>query len=473
MDHLLAGLVDLVSLGITAVYMLVMATTSCLSMAVPIVGFGGLVYVLSQHQSRRRKAFRQGMAELGFTPVGRGFDGVIDDEPIALRPRSTGSGKHRRYYMDFQVRLPASGLSVTHKNVFSPSRQRSGDPAFDDQFMFQATVEGRGWLTHTLRRQLLALRGSVQLSPTLSSQQRAFRRTVHDVHVRDDVLTVVHRGQSPSREEVLFLCRELAAVASSFRDAPWDPEFIVRSDPEPGVRYRMLAAYAQQHLPEAEALAREVLASDETDPEVRLQATIVLGDGDGLVTAALDPGLSEALRLRAADAASGPWRIRAIGGLVASDNVSLGARALVLCEGFGSPELSGALLGAGPIVASAGYRASLHPACEVLATLLGRHPVDGAGPLLERMLQIEDADVRRSAVQALALAGTSVQVPALRELEGQLGLFDGALRMAIGQAVARIQSRVEGGAGGLAIVDAADAAGQLSLAQAARPKVRS
>ncbi len=102
------------------------------------------------------------------------------------------------------------------------------------------------------------------------------------------------------------------------------------------------------------------------------------------------------------------------------------------------------------------------------AKALGQIGNPAAEPSLIQALQREDKDIRVAAAEALGRAGSAAAVLPLKEA-AERSRLDLDLRRATRQAIAEIQSRVEGGSAGQLSLTGADAgqaeAGQLSLAQ--------
>lgn len=102
-------------------------------------------------------------------------------------------------------------------------------------------------------------------------------------------------------------------------------------------------------------------------------------------------------------------------------------------------------------------------AAEDLAELLGALPAELSQPALLVLLANRSGEVKRAAARSLGQVGTVAAVPALLALAKPI-ILDGSLRDLAHDAILRIQYRIQNGeAGGLALVEAGEQAGGLSV----------
>jgi HEAT repeat protein len=449
-EQVLHLFVMLFSVGLYAVAMIGGVLGSILATLAPFVLFMGLFLMgINQGQSRRKKRRELLVDQLGLVADRYGFSGILEGASVRLQERSTGSGKQRRYYTDFSARTGVSGLVLNSQSSFFAARDVTvGDPPFDETFRTYCGPEGLGWLGADVRYAL-----------------RALRREGFVAH-KDGVLTLILSGQSHSAEACERLLRLVAQVSVAMQQGG-DLVQQVQDEPEANVRWRMLEALGQQDVVAAKIEARRLLQSD-SDPTVRLQAALLLRHEAALLEGIRSDRADPTLRSAAASTLSGGARCVAVE-VLARDSM-LWVAAVGLAEGHEGPPMSLALLHVfdeGGLVQTAVATGRFTKTCEHVARALGKGPAEGVSDALLRLLDVDDDGVRRAAVQSLALVGSVADVPGLRAFEEGLGLFDGSLKLVVGQAIARIQTRGGGSSGQLSIVDTAGQAGAVSLAQQA------
>ncbi len=234
----------------------------------------------------------------------------------------------------------------------------------------------------------------------------------------------------------------------------------IRSEPEVRVRLRCLHTLIKW-FPEDPA-SREALraAAKVGSVEVRLTAAIALGEEgrEALIALAQEEGpLAEPFRVRAIKALGGsiPGEVaeRAYASAVANRESRAAAACLAALARIGGDRVVTALAKA--LAASDGELGA------AAARALGDTSLPGAEAHLLANLEGRERMVTLAAVEALGRIGTARSVPQLKECAGRRP-EDRVLERAVRQAVAEIQSRLEGAEPGQLSLAAANA-GELTV----------
>jgi HEAT repeat protein len=323
--------------------------------------------------------------------------------------------------------LRREGLATAfEKRVVGEREIEVGDPRFDEEYY----VQGQGPLALALldqetRRGLgRLLRGRVEVP---GSEAVSIRPSLSDgvleAQVREGVF-------SPGRERIPDVLAAMLEVAPRLVAPPDVAARIaanLRGEPEPGARLQSLLLLAREF--PSHPATREALLAGRSDasPEVRLRASMALGDEgrDTLVALTSDESVGDGVAARAVSA--------------------LGAR---IPLDVGLAVLRRALSGDG--------RPGTAVACLDTLGTAGRAEAE---PLAIEALRSDAPPVRAVAARALGRVGTVGAVAALREAMDRGELSRGAGR----QAIAEIQSRLAGAAPGQLSLAGAEA-GALSLA---------
>ncbi|MFP5286559.1 MAG: HEAT repeat domain-containing protein [Thermoanaerobaculia bacterium] len=324
---------------------------------------------------------------------------------------------------------PAQGMQV-------------GDSGFDHAF----SVEGPELQVFALldagtRRRLLAVNaaGSLEISP-------------------GQILAVVSGAASLSDvlPALLAVRKRLGAPIDVRRSLVEN----VKRDPESGVRLQNLLLLLRE-LPRDPATAEALRAAcSDRLPEIRLRAARELGD---------DASRKALLEL-AHDLEDDTWSAEAVSAL--GPDLPVERAKALLGRAWSTGRLRTAL--ACLEVLGRSGAAAVEPLAEVLAlhnaklATAAARALEATGspdaePLLIQALQHPESDVREAAAKALGRAGSAAAVLPLKETAERFPL-DLELRIATRQAIARIQSRIQGGSPGQLSL-AGSEEGQLSLAE--------
>jgi hypothetical protein len=297
-----------------------------------------------------------------------------------------------------------------------------GHVAFDDRFRVQgATALVRARLDGPTRDTLLTLvRRLLRDSPL----------TVADGQLRAVVPEAYRVADGETADETFTLLAQVARRLSGPVDIVAELAKSARQDALSRVRVLCVRTLVREYAQDAGLgpLLRDAAA--DPDPEVRFEAATALGpDGLAVLNALVaDTSVEDELAARAAESL-GP-------------KLDLELARATLRRESGRPV--------------ANRRASVARAC---AAALGRagDPQDEA-LLLEVVKDQHDDALRLSAVRALGQAGTALAVPTLTELTNA---SEGLLRRAAREAIATIQSRLQGATPGQLSLD--PGTGQMAL----------
>jgi hypothetical protein len=232
-----------------------------------------------------------------------------------------------------------------------------------------------------------------------------------------------------------------------------------RRDPEAGVRIVNLLLLVRERPGDPDTLEVLRSACSDTSPKVRLRAAIELGEEGHNVLLELAEGRQ--------DDASSAQAVAQLGGKLPLERVrTILFRALEKGRLQTTVRACLEVLGhRGAAAVDALEKVMTRQKGELAAAAalaLGTTGEPAAEPPLLQALQSEHSDLREAAVTALGRVGTAAAVQPLREAADR-SLFDLALRRAARQAIAEIQSRLQGASPGQLSL-AETEAGQLSLA---------
>jgi HEAT repeat protein len=433
--------------------------------------------VASERRRAHLRAWRKAVAQAGLSDVEEAEGGIFGGERVSgrsghldVRLESYQHGKHDRGTQIVVtglghgmggLTLRREGFSTAfEKRIIGEREIEIGDPAFDDEYDVRgATPLALAVLGNETRRRVAGLlRGRVAVTRSVSVEVGAsLSGGVLQVRVREGAF---HR----SREwipEVLSTVLDVARLLVAPADIPRRLAENLRGEPVAGVRLQCLLTLTRE-FPGHPATREALLAAraDESE-EVRLRAGLALGAEGREV-------LLEVASREWADDSCAARAIDALGAHLAVDRAEkiLGhalrtrrlAAARACLEALGRFGGAGAV---GPLAkVLAVERGELGGAA---AEALGATGLEAAEAPLVEALSIESSEVRIAAARALGRVGTVGAVAPLREAASRSG--EGAMRRAVRQAVAEIQSRLEGAAPGQLSL-AAGESGQLSLAEA-------
>jgi hypothetical protein len=386
---------------------------------------GGLLYGFLRH-GRRLRGWQETAAACGLEVVeGSAWKLQLTARtgPVEVK---IGMGEKEGQPTRIVVSIPGppgfSSMSIRRKPLlrwatdYGTRREareiKIGDGSFDDTFLLEGPMP-----------QILAL---------LDAETR---RLLTEVSTKGELeLSASDLRLDMSDEWVPYVLRHLLDIGRRFMQATDIPQLLTenaRRDPEPGVRLRNLLALAREFPNDPRTFEALRTACSDPSPEVRLQAAKELGaEGRDLL---LD--LAESL----------------VDDAVSAEAVAALARALPL-------ERTRAILD------QALSRSRPETARACMAAFGKSGEAVAAEPPLVLVLQHEQADLRVAAANALGRVGTAAAVLPLKEA-AERSWLDLELRRATSQAVAEIQSRLQGAAPGQLSLAPSDA-GQLSLAQA-------
>lgn len=233
-----------------------------------------------------------------------------------------------------------------------------------------------------------------------------------------------------------------------------------RLDPEPDVRLQNLLLLIRELPGDPETVGALREACLDPVPEIRLRAARELGEeGRGVLLDLAESLLNDAVSAEAISALGGalPYeRVNAILDRALSRRRVLTARVCVEAIGRSGDPAAVEVLGR-VLEQEHGYLAP------DAARALGATGSPAAEPALIAVLQRDDENLRVAAANALARVGSVAAVLPLRELADRFLL--GETRKAAREAIAEIQSRIQGASPGQLSL-AGTEAGQLSLAEA-------
>jgi HEAT repeat protein len=329
-----------------------------------------------------------------------------------------------------------NNVSLRPESILTWPRQiEIGDRSFDDTF----AIDGPLWpLLAAFDAETRGLLRLVQAESRLQLSSGQLRAEMSDRKVGEVLPLLLKLSRRFARP--LDLPRRLAENAGQ--------------DPEPGVRLQNLLVLIRE-LPEAPATAEALRkACSDPSPAMRLQAARELGaEGHGILLAIAE-GPDDALSAQAVAALGGELPFERAKDLLGRASGLQTARACLEAlarHGAAAVEVLAKVLEE--------EEGALAPDA---ARALGDTGSPAAEPPLIQALQREQKALQVAAANALARVGSVTAVLPLEEAAD--GLFPGELRRAARQAIAEIQSRVQGAAPGQLSLAGAET-GQLSLAQ--------
>jgi HEAT repeat protein len=332
---------------------------------------------------------------------------------------------------------------VPHRTPGSVREIEVGDGLFDRTFLIEGPTRIVALLlTAEARRQLVSLNAE----------------SLRLVLAGGELLVEVSEWKLP---QILALLLDLGRRLAEPVDAAQRLAENVQQDPEAGARLHNLILLARE-LP-GDPRTVDVLrrAASDASLHVRLRAAIELGAEGRAALAEIAEGLEDDTCSAAA--------LSALGCELPLDRTQ-GILVHALCQrrlqtARACLEELGRGGGAAAVETLAKVLAREHGELAAAAALaLGAAGATAAEPPLLHALRRDPAELRVAAASALARAGSSSAVLPLKEAAARFP-GDGALQKAARQAIAEIQSRVQGASPGQLSLSA-DEAGQLSLAQA-------
>ncbi len=316
-----------------------------------------------------------------------------------------------------------------------------GDEAFDDAFLVEGPVlPVAARLDTTLRGQLLRARADCD---PLEIGDGALR-----VEVSEDAL---HR--------VLPLLFKIGRRLAEPVDVERQIAKNARWDPEPGVRLFNLLLLIGERPGEPETLETLRAACSDKSPQVRVRAAIELGkEGRDVLLRLAETSADDASCALAVSHLSSklPFE-RARDILSRSLRKGLVQTARACLEALGHRRAAAVGVLARVMAEETGELAT------AAALALGTTGEAAAEPPLLQALESEDSDLREAAATALGRVGSVAAVQPLKDA-GERFWLDLGLRRAARQAIAEIQSRVDGASPGQLSLAGVEG-GQLSLAQ--------
>jgi hypothetical protein len=356
--------------------------------------------------------------------------------------------------------LRREGLATAFEKVVGEREIELGDPAFDAELFVQGSAPlARALLDAETRRVLVGLlRGQIPVSGGTVKARVSLTGGV----LRADLQERPFSAPGARLPEVLATLRTVARRLVAPADIALRLAENLRSEPAAGVRLQGLLMLLREH--GDHPAAREALLAARADPsaEVRLRAGIALGDEgrDLLLELAGAEDTADACAAGAVAALSEQLphdRTEEILRLALRARRTATARACIERLGRG---------GKATPVAMLAKVLALEPGelGVAAAQALGALGLPAAQPALVAALASPAPPVRAAAAAALGRAGDVDAVLPLRQAPARYPA-DGALKRAVRQAVAEIQSRLAGAAPGqLSLVAEGAEAGRLSLA---------
>ncbi len=411
------------------------------------VALGGVSVWLGLVQRRQRvRAWQDAAAGCGLQVVGSPGWSQLSARagPVSVKIETCGDkGKYTRIIAWAPGPPDFHSVSIHREPLVRFSREiEVGDQAFDSTFFIEGPARlVLALLDAKMRRLLLRVNAESRLAisnGTLRAEHMADRKVVHVLPL------LVETGQRFAQPLDVMRC--LAESA--------------HHDPETGVRLQILLLLIRELPGNSWTLEALHTACSDPSPEIRLLAAKNLGaEGRGVLLDLAESLVDDAVSAKAVSALDRELpleRTRAIltGALrrrhIQTAHVCL--EALGRSDGAADIELLAKVMALeqGELAAAA-------------ALALGATGSPAAEPSLIPALQREQADLRISAADALGRVGSAAAVLPLKEAAESFWL-DLDLRRAAHQAIAEIQSRLQGASPGQLSLAGSDA-GQLSLAQ--------
>ena len=356
--------------------------------------------------------------------------------------------------------LRREGLATAFEKAVGEREIELGDAAFDAELYVQGSAPlARAVLDVKTRRAVVELlRGHI---PAGGGGSVAARVTLAGDALRADLQQRAFMPPSERLPEVLGTLLAVARRLSAPADIARRIADNLRTEPEAGVRLQCLLMLVRE-FGDREATREALLAArSDASEEVRLRAGIALGD----------EGREVLLDLAGAEGTADPLAAGAIAALAGqlprqrTEEILLRAlRARRVATARACIETLGHAGDPGGIATLARVLALETGELAVAAALaLGALGQPAAQPALGGALASAAPPVRAAAAAALGRIGDAGAVPPLRAAAASSSA-DGALKRAVRQAVAEIQSRLTGAAPGqLSLVAEGAESGRLSL----------
>ncbi len=419
-----------------------------LNLGIPVYLGGRYLWNGFAENRRRRQLWQGAVAHHKMTEVeSSGFWDwrarlTARSEPVEVRiTADRGKGKK----VEVEVEGPEGFPGVKLRRRFFQLRARgmkTGDQPFDDAYF----VEGPDWSVGALldgpTRRLL-LRAAVLFS--------AFE--IDGGRLRAEV---PEEALSRTLPLLLDIGRRLAGPVDMERQIARN----ARNDRESKVRLFNLLLLIRDRPGAPDTMKALRVACSDPSPKVRVRAAVELGEeGHGVLLTLLEKSKNDASCARAASHLGGklPFeRARDLLNRALRKGLRQTARACIEILGHRRAAAVGVL--ARVMEEETGELAI------AAALALGTTGEAAAEPPLIQALQSEDSKLRETAATALGRMGSVAAVQALKEAAERFWL-DASLRQATRQAIAEIQSRLQGASPGQLSL-AGTETGQLSLAQA-------
>jgi hypothetical protein len=417
---------------------LTVATMAALvSMAVLPVLLG---WVVVPHVLRHNRArLRRNLVPLGFVDHDEELRGSVDGVPMKVRHHIDAQGE----VVDILAWGLPPQLEIDAESVGPPHALRWAT-------RFVGPARGRAWLTPPVEEGLKALaqHGKLEIFDGLLSLSAPVNTRVHG---HEAVLVVARFVRRVLDQDVVPLDKALPTYA-----------------PEEQLRVLRYATRRDELRGSTEALelARALLDGDaELDPMVWERCVVHTRNELGLLRLCSDPTRPMAVRRHALELIPDDFLAIGIAGVVALREPTLWTRALQRARASTDPVVLRAML---PLLESAVFAGHLETdgaLARAMADLLRAHADTEEIPMshLRPLLDVERSAVRLAALRIVGSVGTVDDVADLRRREA---VASGTLRYALQRAVARIQQRAAGDAGGLALAPALPSGGDVSLAPA-------
>jgi hypothetical protein len=400
----------------------------------------------------RRQAFEDtvklyGLQMVSLSKLGRKLELEAQAGPVTVRVEDIQDRK-QEYGIHVVVTFPGppgfSGVRIRPEK-YRPAGAREieiGDERFDDLFFIEGPAR------------LLTVRFGAETRRLLAGVSTRGRLLIVDGEFRIDTWDICFA-------DLLSLVLDLIRRFSEEVDVAERLAENVRQDPVAGVRLRNLLFLAREFPGEPRTIETLRAACSDASPQVRLRAAMALGaEGYGVLTE-----LAESLE----DDAGSAQAVAHLG-----RNLPFETTHSLLTQALRRRRFMQTACACLESLGASGDAAAVDVLAKVLAVekgelavaaaqALGSTGSPAAEPPLLLALQRDKADLQRAAATALGRAGSAAAVLPLEETAERA--HDPELRRATRQAIAEIQSRLQGASPGQLSL-AGEEAGQLSLPEA-------